>query len=211
MGLATLLARGMGIAIGTQVGMRLTHRLHPCPYPSQLKGLLDHPARMRYRDPITTLGPFGLAPGQTVLDVGCGTGTFTVEMARQVGREGRVYAVDIQAAMLDTAQARIIDAGLSQRVHFHHSGAYRMPLERDSVDVAVLIASLSEMPHPLFALEELRRLLKSGARLAISEEMPHSGYVPPRVVRGWMQEVGFRYGGQQGTPFCYSLLYFNED
>ena len=162
MGLGNLLMRSVGVTVGAQIGARIAHRIRPRPYPAPLRDLLDHPARMRYRDPVTTLGPFGLGPGQTVLDLGCGTGTFTVEMARQVGREGQVHAVDIQASMIDAARARIDDTGLAQRVHFHHCGAYRLPLERDSVDVAVLIAALTEMPQPLFALEELRRVLKPG-------------------------------------------------
>ena len=210
MGLGNLLARGLGIAIGAQVGARVAHRIRPRPYPAPLRDLLDHPARMQYRDPVATLGPFGLGPGQTVLDVGCGAGTFTVEMARQVGAEGRVHAVDIQASMIEAARARVAAAGFSQRVQFHHCGAYRMPLESDSVDLAVLIAALSEMPQPLFALEELRRILKVGGRIAVSEEMPHSGYVLQRTVRNWLREAGFRYGGLRGTPFCYSLLYFND-
>ncbi len=211
MGLENLLVRCVGITVGAQIGARVAHRIRPRPFPPSLRNLLDHPARMKYRDPVATLGPFGLGPGQTVLDLGCGTGTFTVEMARQAGREGRVHAVDMQAAMIDIARARVDEAGYARRVHFHHCGAYRMPLERNSVDVAVLITTLSEMPQPLFALEELRRVLKPGGRLAISEEMPHTGYLPERIIRGWLREVGFRYGGLRGAPFCYSLLYFNDE
>lgn len=210
MGITNLLANGVGVAVGTQLGARIAQRSRPRPFPGALQKLLDNPVRMKYRDPVQTLGAFGLAPGQTVLDFGCGTGTFTVEMARQVGPEGWVHALDIQQEMLDTARSRVAEFGLARRVDFHHSGAYRTPLETASVDVAVLIATLSEIPHPLFALEELRRVLKPGGRIAISEEMPHSAYVPARLIRGWLREVGFRYGGQRGTPFCYSLLYFNE-
>ena len=210
MGLENLLIRSAGVAVGAQIGARIAHRVRPRPYPAPLRDLLDHPMRMRYRDPVRTLGPFGIGPGQTVLDLGCGTGTFTVEMARQVGGEGRVHAVDIQASMVEAARARVESAGFGSRVDFHQCGAYRLPLERESVDVAVAIAALSEMPQPLFALEELRRVLKPGGRLAVSEEMPHAGYALQRTVRQWLGEVGFRFGGVRGTPFCYSLLYYSD-
>ena len=101
MGLVNLLIRWASVAAGAQIGARIAHRVRPRPYPAPLRDLLDHPVRMRYRDPVATLGPFGLGPGETVLDLGCGTGTFTVEMARQVGGEGRVHAVDIQASMVE--------------------------------------------------------------------------------------------------------------
>lgn len=211
MGLANLLIRCVGVTAGSLIGGRIAHRIRPRPYPAPLQDLLDHPMRKRHRDPVATLGPFGIGPGQTVLDLGCGTGTFTVEMARQVGSTGRVHAVDIQASMIDEARARVEGAGFSARVDFHHCGAYRLPLERDSVDVAVAIASLSEMPQPLFALEELRRVLRPGGRLAVSEEMPHTGYALQGTVRQWLREAGFRHGGLRGTPFCYSLLYFNDE
>ena len=210
MGLGNLLIRSAGVAVGAQFGARIAQCVRPRPYPAPLRDLLDHPVRMRYRDPVRTLGPFGIGPGLTVLDLGCGTGTFTVEMARQVGGEGRVHAVDIQAPMVDAARARVEGAGFGSRVDFHQCGAYRLPLERDSVDVAVAIAALSETPQPLFALEELRRVLKPGGRLAVSEEMPHAGYALQRTVRLWLGEAGFRFGGARGTPFCYSLLYYND-
>ena len=211
MGLGNLLIRSIGVTVGAQIGARIAHRIRPRPYPAPLRDLLDHPVRMRYRDPVATLGPFGIGPGDSVLDLGCGTGTFSVEMARQVGSKGRVHAVDIQGSMIEAARAKVEGAGFAARVSFHHCGAYSLPLEKDSVDVAIAIASLSEMPQPLFALEEVRRVLKPGGRLAVSEEIPHTGYALQRTVRQWLQEVGFRYGGLRGTPFCYSLLYFKDE
>lgn len=211
MGLGNLLIRSIGVTVGAQIGARIAHRIRPRPYPAPMRDLLDHPVRMRYRDPVATLGPFGIGPGDSVLDLGCGTGTFSVEMARQAGSKGCVHAVDIQASMIEAARAKVEGAGFASRVSFHHCGAYSLPLEKDSVDVAIAIASLSEMPQPLFALEEVRRVLKPGGRLAVSEEMPHAGYALQRTVRQWLQEVGFRYGGLRGTPFCYSLLYFKDE
>lgn len=210
MGLLDTLALGAGVLVGTQVGMRAAWLRTPRPHPRVLAIILEHPLRLKYRDPAQTLGPFGLAEGMTVLDLGCGTGLFTAEMARQVGATGIVHALDIQSALVEKARQRIDEAGLSNRVRFHQSGAYRLPLADASVDIAILIATFSEIPNGLLLLEELRRVLKPGGRIGISEEMPHPGYLPAPVIRNQLREAGFRYGGQQGNAFCYSLLYFRE-
>lgn len=208
MGLVSFLIRCLGVAVGAQMGGRIAHRSNPRPYPAPLRNLLEHPVRMRYRNPVATLGPFGIGPGETVLDLGCGTGVFTVEMARQVGSAGHVHALDIQEAMVEAARTRVEGAGFASRVSFHHCGAYRLPLESDSVDAVVAIATLSEIPEPFLTMEELRRVLRPGGRVAVSEELPHTGYASQRTVQRWLQEAGFRYGGRRGSPFCYSLLYF---
>ncbi|MFN8489003.1 MAG: methyltransferase domain-containing protein [Caldilineaceae bacterium] len=201
---------GLGSALGSQVSLRVGCLTQPRPMPHQFAKALDHPLRMKYRDPLETLGPFGFAPGMTVLDLGCGTGTFTEEMARLVGETGIVHAVDLQQPLVVQTQSRLTAANLAERVHFHCCGAYQLPLPDDSVDLAVLIATLPQIPNKLLALAELSRVLKSGGRLAISEELPDPAYVPPNVTRQWLTEAGFHFGGQTGTFFCYSQIFFNE-
>jgi ubiquinone/menaquinone biosynthesis C-methylase UbiE len=204
------LSATVGAAVGSQVALRAAIWNQPRPMPHQAARWLDHPARLRYRNPGETLGLFGLFGGMTVLDLGCGTGLFTVEMARMVGQEGTIHAVDLQAPLLVQARQRLEKAGLAERVRWHGAGAYQLPLAESSVDVAVLIAVLGEIPNRLLALLELQRVLKPGARLAVSEELPDPAYVPSRTVRRWAEEVGFRTGGVTGSPFCYSALFFNE-
>lgn len=190
--------------------MRIACRRNPHPMPHQFANLLDHSLRMRYRDPVETLGEMGFAAGMTVLDLGCGTGTFTVEMARMVGSTGTVHAVDLQQSLLDTAADRIQQANLPAAVHFHHSGAYRLPLEQSSVDLAVVIATLSQIPDSILVLAELRRVIKAGGRLAISEELPDPAYVLPQVTRRRAEASGFGFVHQSGSPFCYTQLFVND-
>jgi ubiquinone/menaquinone biosynthesis C-methylase UbiE len=201
---------GLGSALGSQVSLRVGCHTLPRPMPHQFAKALDHPLRLKYRDPVETLGPFGFAPGLTVLDLGCGTGTFTVDMARMVGENGIVHAVDLQQPLVAQTQRRLTEANLVERVHVHCCGAYQLPLADDSIDLAVMIATLPQIPNKFLALAELSRVLKPGARLAISEELPDPAYVPPNVTRQWLSEAGFRYGGQTGTFFCYSQIFFNE-
>lgn len=200
----------LGALVGSQVKLRYDNYQQPRPMPHQWSRLLDHPWRLRYRKPLETLGNFGFTPGMTVLDLGCGTGAFTVEMAQLVGASGQVHAVDLQEPLLRQAQQRVQTAGLQARVHFHHCGAYQLPLETNSVDLAIVIATLSQIPNRSAALHELYRVLKPGARLAISEELPDPAYVPPQLMRRWLTIAGYRFIGQSGAAFCYNQLYITD-
>lgn len=208
--LTNSLLLGLGTAIGNQVTMRFACRRHPHPMPHQFANMLDHPLRMRYRNPIETLGDMGFAEGMTVLDLGCGTGTFTVEMARMVGSTGTIHAVDLQQSLLVQAATRVEQANLPASVHFHHSGAYQLPLEQSTIDLAVVIATLPQIPESQVALAELRRVIKPGGRLAISEELPDPAYVLPQITRRHAEAAGFTFAHQSGSPFCYTQIFINE-
>ena len=200
----------LGALLGSQVKLRFDNYQQPRPMPHQWGRLLDHPLRLRYRQPVETLTDLGFAPAMTVLDLGCGTGLFTVAMAQMVGEEGRVHAVEMQKPLLGQAQARAQALGLQARIHFHHCGAYQLPIETSSIDLAVVIATLSQIPNKAAALTELRRVLKPGARLAISEELPDPAYIPPQAMRHWLANAGYTFMAQSGTFFCYTQLYIPD-
>ncbi len=208
--LSNSLALTVGSAISTQISLRIGNFRQPRPMPHQFARVLDHPLRLKYRHPTETLGLFGITAAMTVLDLGCGAGTFTVAAARMVGEAGIVHAVDIQAPLVEQTRQRITAAGLLNRVQLHCSGAYQLPLTDSSIDLAVLIATLPQIPNKLLVLAELSRVLKPGARLAVSEELPDPAYVPPVITRQWLNDGGFRFGGQTGTFFCYSMIFINE-
>lgn len=204
--LLSLLAFSAGAATGSQVTLRLLSQSNPRPLPHQLAFLLDHPVRRLYRSPGETLGLYGFAGGMQVLDLGCGTGTFTAEMARMVGADGVVHAVDIQAAMLRRTEKCVAQAGMSERVRLHHSGAYNLPLPDASIDLAVLIALLGETPDPVRVLHEVHRVLRPGGRIAISDELFFAAYVPASAVIAWLAEANFRFGAKSGSPLCYHII-----
>jgi ubiquinone/menaquinone biosynthesis C-methylase UbiE len=204
-----VLAMGAGAAAGSQATLRLICQRQPRPLPHHLAFLLEHPLRRLYRQPGETLGLYGFTGGMHVLDLGCGVGTFTVEMARMVGPTGVVHAVDIQRAMLNRVEERAAAEELHARLRFHHSSAYELPLPDASIDLAVLIAVLGEIPDPVRALREVRRVLRPGGRIAVSEELLFAGYAPPKAVRSWLAEAGFRFGAKSGTPACYHTIAYS--
>ena len=202
---ANTLSAGVGAVVGLHTTLRATQNLQPHPLPHQFAALLDHRSRLSYLNPGEILGMYGVDAGMTVLDLGCGTGLFTVEAARMVGDQGIVHAVDIQVSLLNKTGPRLHGAGVFERVKLHHCGAYDLPLPDDSVDLAILVSTLGEIPDKPAALSELRRVLKAGGRLGVSEELLHPAYMLPGSVRRWAEEAGFRFGAKTGSPVCYHV------
>lgn len=203
-------ATGIGAAAGLQAALRATQNLQPFPLPHQFAGLLDHSVRRQYMDPGEVLGLYGVSGGQAVLDAGCGVGLFTVEAARMLGGQGCVHAVDLQQPMVARTSARVIGAGVADSVQVHHCGLYDLPFGDDTIDVAFLISTLGEIPDKPAALSELRRVLKPGARLGVTDELLFPSYLLAGSSRRWVEEAGFRLIAKTGSPLCYHSVYSNE-
>ena len=108
-----------------------------------------------------------LAAGQELLDVGCGPGNLTVELARRVA-PGRVVGVDVSAAVIETArelQASTGDVGVS----FVQESVYQLPFADSSFDVVHAHQVLQHLADPVAALVEMRRVLRPDATLAVRE------------------------------------------
>ena len=91
---------------------------HVCPWWS-VPFTIDPPFRRLVHDPQKIVGPY-VKPGMTVMDVGCGVGWFSIPMARMVGDQGKVIAVDLQPQMLDMLRRRAEKAGMADRIRLHH-------------------------------------------------------------------------------------------
>jgi ubiquinone/menaquinone biosynthesis C-methylase UbiE len=205
--LSNVLSFSLGTLLGSQTVLRTVCATQPFPMPHQFSALLEHPLRLQYRNVSETLAEMGFQAGMTVLDLGCGSGLFTVEMARMVGATGKVFAVDLQQPLLAAAKQRAAAAGVEDRIRFYQAGATALPMDDQSVDLAVMIATFGEIDDKLEALAELKRVLKAGARLAISEELPDPAYLPPPLVRQQLLEAGFQPIHRTGNWFCYTLTW----
>jgi arsenite methyltransferase len=104
-----------------------------------------------------------IPPGGTALDVGCGPGSVTAQLARAAGPDGLALGVDISEPML----ARAVHAAAGSQVGFLRADAQRLPLRDHSVDAAVSIAVLQLIPDPAATLSEIARVLRPGGRLAV--------------------------------------------
>ena len=78
----------------------------------------DNPLRKLYQNPERILAPY-INEGDLVADLGCGMGYFSLPLARLVGDDGKVTAVDLQPQMLDGVKRRADRAGLQNRIYLH--------------------------------------------------------------------------------------------
>jgi arsenite methyltransferase len=104
------------------------------------------------------------APGQRVIDVGCGPGFYAAELLAEVGPEGSVVGVDTSSPMLAAAARRCEGRG---RAEFHEAPATALPVASESCDRALSVQVLEYVADVPAALAEIHRVLRSGGRAVV--------------------------------------------
>jgi ubiquinone/menaquinone biosynthesis C-methylase UbiE len=108
-----------------------------------------------------------IGPGERVLDVGCGSGVVTREIARRVGSEGRAVGVDPSPGLLAVARELARDVGLGDRVEFREGTAHRLPFPDGTFDALVCVTVLAHVPAGEAAIPELVRVVRPGGRIGV--------------------------------------------
>ncbi len=156
----------LAVGLGAVAAVALWWRKNPsaCPYGQRFWVEAPHPmiTRDRLRE---ILEP---EPGERILEIGPGTGYYTLDLAEWVGADGAVEVFDIQQEMLDHTIRRARERGL-WNVNPTQGDAQDLPYEESSFDAAILITVLGEIPDQDAALREVARVLKPGGRLVVGE------------------------------------------
>jgi SAM-dependent methyltransferase len=169
-----------------------------CPYSQRFWVQPPHPliTRERLR---ATLAP---APGERILEIGPGTGYYTLDLAEWVGPEGTLEIFDIQQEMLDHAMGRVGERGLAN-VTATQGDAQALPFDDASIDAVVLTTVLGEIPDQDAALREITRVLRPGGRLIVGELFGDPHYTSPGALRDRGEAAGLRFEHRNGPPFGY--------
>lgn len=138
--------------------------------------------RKRIMNPVKTLQAADVKPGETILEVGCGTGFFTIPAAQMIGEQGHLIAMDVMSGYLEQVSKKVQAAGL-KNVRIIKRDALDTGLESESVDKILLFGVLPFPSLPLNRLlPEMHRILKPDGRIAIWM-FPVSFGVPTLIVK----------------------------
>ena len=139
----------------------MAHKFNPAN-----KTKLDNQWRRQSVPPIPTLEMLGLAAEDTVADLGCGIGYFTIPAAEIVKATNKVFALDTSKEMLAEVEKRSNLAGVSN-VILVKTEEYNLVLPDGSVSFALIVNVLHEIDDKERFLQEARRILKSAGRIAV--------------------------------------------
>lgn len=160
----------------------------------------------------------GLKAGSVVADLGCGSsGHFVFPAAHLVGEKGRVYAVDILPAVLQSIESRAKLEGLLNVVRvwadLERSGALQV---EGGVDIALLVNTLFQVKDAATVIKEAARVLKPGGVLLVAEWKATSTLFKPlammrvdsSMVQQWARDAGLTFDHEfEAGPYHYGLVF----
>jgi ubiquinone/menaquinone biosynthesis C-methylase UbiE len=145
----------------------------------QAAAWLDRPEREREEAPREAIKALQINEGESIADVGAGSGYSTVLLARAVGERGRVYATDIQPEMLQLIKGKVAREQLSNvEVILGSEDDPRLPA--GALDLILMVDVYHELARPQAMLRALKRVLRPGGRLVLIEFRKESRDVPIR-------------------------------
>ena len=148
---------------------------------------LERPEREEEERPSMLVKALGLKSGETVADVGAGSGYLSWRLAREVGPKGRVYATDIQPEMLVLLRNAMGARGITNVVPVLGSRTNSGLLPK-SVDLIVMVDVYHEFDHPYEMAGNLVRSLKPGGRLVFVEYRGEEKWVPIKPLHKMTEE-----------------------
>ena len=210
-----LLAAAADLSLVVHAGQQKQTR-NPRLFAPQDLGLLEPPDREAWQKPDQVMDALRVAEGTTVADLGAGGGWFTMRLARRVGQNGRVYAVDVQRLMIEAIQRRVQREGLGNVTTVQ--GEYDDPkLPADArTDAVLIVDAFHEMEDPILLLKNVAKTLQPHGRIGIIDYREGEGgpgpdaaqRVPPAVVISQAAAAGLKLVEEHKfLPYQYFLIF----
>lgn len=145
----------------------------------------------------------GIKEGNIVLEIGCGSGAFTVDAAKTIGDKGLLYAIDIQDVLLE--QVRDKTKALNN-VKIMKASAHELPFEDKYFDLVFMVTVLQEIQDKNKALSEIKRVLKMGGKIAVTEWLVDPDYSLKSTTKKYLIDAGFSKIEASGNIWQYTII-----
>jgi ubiquinone/menaquinone biosynthesis C-methylase UbiE len=188
------------VAAGAAVGAGLWWRRNPSPCPYGQRFWIEAPRPLITRDRL--LEALAPTPGERILELGPGTGYYSLWVARRLRPDGTLDILDIQQEMLEHTLRRAGEEGL-ENLRATRGDAQELPYPDASFDAAFLVTVLGEVPDPARALLELRRVIRPEGRLVVGELLGDPHMVTLRALERLSRRTGFRLEKRVGPVVGY--------
>lgn len=198
-----------GLLVFWQIIVRVLARLFPFPAPAFIGHFLSSNLRRKLQPPKQLIQRAGIKPGMKVLDLGCGSGAFTFFIAKTVGKNGKVHALDIQPKMLKQLEKKLAQAENKEikNIEVKLASADQLPFANNFFDLVNLVTVLPEIPNKPKALQEIKRVLKTGGVLAVTELLPDPHYPCKSTTIKLATDAGFMVKESFGNFFNYTVRF----
>jgi ubiquinone/menaquinone biosynthesis C-methylase UbiE len=179
-------------------------RRRPMMHPPRLTFLFENPIVNAFVGPERLIRRFDLAPGMRVLDAGCGPGRLTIPLARAVGPDGEIVALDGQREMIEKLQKRLEAEGI-RNVKPVQAVLGEGALGEGGFDRVVLAMVLGEARDRREAARELYAALRPGGVLSVTEILGDPDHRRPSTIRREVEAAGFRLASRFGGFPAFTL------
>ena len=157
--------------------------------PVELAGGLDNSVRKFLQNPQKLLKPF-ISKGMTVLDLGCGPGFFSIEIAKMLLDSGKVIAADLQVGMLEKISKKIKGTELERRIEIHKCEDTKVGVT-ENVDFVLAFYMIHEVANQELLFGELKSILKSDGKIYIIEPKLHVSKKSFELMINRIKNIGF--------------------
>lgn len=205
----SILLKILGFFVLLQIALRIVKRFYAFSPPAFMGPLLDSNFRRKLQPPEKLIKRSGIKEGMRILEVGCGSGAFTTFAARASGIKGEVYALDIQPKMLMQLKKKLSrpENRDIKNIKLIEGDVHKLPFDDNSFDVVYTVTVLQELPDRIRALKEMKRVLKSGGILAVTEFLPDPDYPLKSTTIKLGEESGFILDKVEGNLWNYTVRF----
>jgi ubiquinone/menaquinone biosynthesis C-methylase UbiE len=176
--------------------------------PAGIAWSLDNSVRRFFQNPQGILRPY-ILKGMTVLDLGCGPGFFSIEIAGMLNGAGKVIAADIQEGMLDRVRKKIEGTELEQRLEIYKCESDRIGIT-EKVDFILAFWMIHEVPDQDKLFRELKSILKPRGEIYIAEPVFHVSERSFNEMLNIIRNTGFEIKDRPKMFFSRAVLLTNK-